>query len=316
MKAIFQTGYGSPDLFELREIEKPVIKDTEVLVKVHTASIAAGDIFVMRGDPGMVRLMAGMPKPKNYIPGNDMAGRVEAVGRKVTEFQKGDEVFGSGKGACAEFAAVSEKTLSHKPVNLSLEESAAVPTSGLTALQGLRNMGKVKAGQKVLINGASGGVGTYAVQIAKALGAEVTGVCSTRNLEMVRNLGADVVIDYTKSDFTKGDIRYDLILDQVANHSMAACRRTLTPQGKYIPNSGNKGMSLIFEALFLSLFIPQQGRGFLSTFKKGDLVALTQLIESGKVKPVIDKTFSLSETSKAFRYMDVDHASGKVLISI
>lgn len=316
MKAILQTGYGSPDFFELREVDKPLIKDNEVLLKVHAASLAAGDIYVMRGVPRMVRLMAGMPKPKNYIPGMDMAGRVEAVGKKVTEFQKGDEVFGSGKGACAEYACIKEKNLVHKPVTIPLEHAAALPTSGLSALQGLRNMGKVKPGQKVLINGASGGVGTFAVQIAKAFGAEVTGVCSTQNLNMVRTLGADAVIDYTQSDFTQGGPHYDLILDQVTNHSMSACRRTLAPQGKYIPNSGNSGLSLIFKAFFLSLFLPKQGRGYLSTFKKPDVMVLKELIESGKLKPVIDKSFSLNETSEAFRYMDVEHASGKVLISI
>lgn len=316
MKAIIQTGYGSPDLFELRVVDKPVIKDNEVLVRVHAASLHAGDIFILRGVPKMVRLIAGMPKPKNYIPGLDVSGWVEAVGKKVASFQKGDEVFGTGQGTCAEYVSIKELNLVHKPANIPLEQAAAIPTSALAALQGLRNIGKVKAGQKVLINGASGGVGTFAVQIAKAYGAEVTGVCSTRNLDMVRSIGADHVIDYTQSDFTQSGPHYDLILDQITNHSLTACRSTLTPQGKYIPNSGNSGLSHIIKALILSMFLPQQGRTYLSMPKHPDLLVLKELIESGKVKPVIDLTFPLSETSKAFRYMEEVHASGKVLISI
>jgi NADPH:quinone reductase-like Zn-dependent oxidoreductase len=245
-----------------------------------------------------------------------VSGWVEAVGKKVASFQKGDEVFGTGQGTCAEYVSIKELNLVHKPANISLEQAAAIPTSALAALQGLRNIGKVKLGQKVLINGASGGVGTFAVQIAKAYGAEVTGVCSTRNLDMVRSIGADHVIDYTQSDFTQSGPHYDLILDQITNHSLTACRSALTPQGKYIPNSGNSGLSHIIKALILSMFLPQQGRTYLSMPKHPDLLVLKELIESGKVKPVIDFTFPLSETAKAFRYMEEVHASGKVLISI
>lgn len=316
MKAIFQTGYGSPDLFELKEVDKPVIKDYEVLVKVRATALHAGDLFFMRGVPYMVRIAAGFPRPKNYIPGYDVAGQVEDVGKKVTQFKPGDVVFGSGQSTCAELVCVKEKNIISKPASLTFEEAAAIPTSALSALHGIRDIGKVQKGQKVLINGASGGVGTYAVQIAKALGAEVTGVCSTRNLDLVRSIGADHVIDYTKMDFTQGGQKYDLIIDQVANHSLSACRRVLSPQGMHIPNSGNSGLGYIIKALISSLIIRQQGRTYLSVPKKQDLVVLKDLVETGKVKPVIDNTYSLSETSEAFRYMEEVHASGKVVITV
>ena len=316
MKAIIQTGYGSPDLFELREIDKPVIKDKEILVKVHATALHAGDVYVMRGVPYMVRLFAGLPRPKSYVPGYDVAGQVEEVGKNVKQFQPGEDVFGAGQRTCAEYVCVKEEKLSHKPGNLSFSQAAAVPTSALSALHGLRDVGKVQAGQKVLINGATGGVGTYAVQIAKALGAEVTGVCSTRNLDLVRSIGADHTIDYTQTDFTQSGQLYDLILDQVANHSLSACRRRLTPQGIHIPNSGNSGMAYIINALISSLFLRQQARTYLSVPKKQDLVFLKELIESGKVKPVIDKTYPLSDTPKAFRYLEEVHARGKVVISV
>lgn len=316
MKAVLQTGYGSTDNFDLVEMEKPVFKDNEVLIKVQAASIHAGDIFVMRGIPYMVRLMAGVPRPKNYTPGIDLAGTVVAVGKKVSQFKAGDEVFGSGQSSFAEYAIAKEKNLVPRPENLTLEQAAAIPTSALAALQGIRDMGKVQEGQKVLINGASGGVGTYAVQIAKAFGAEVTGVCSTRNLDLVRSIGADHVIDYTRNDFTKEEQQYDLILDQITNHSMSACRSALTAEGKYIPNSGNSGLGHVIKAFIASLFIKKQERGFLSVTKKADLITLKELAESGKVTPVIDKTFPLSETREAYRYMEEIHASGKVVIKV
>jgi len=316
MKAIIQTGYGSPDYFELIETNKPKIKDHEVLVKVHAAALHAGDVYFMRGVPRMVRFVAGIPRPKKYIPGFDVAGTVEEVGKKVTEFQPGDEVFGSGQNTCAEYTCVKEKYLLLKPENLMLEHAAALPISAIAALQGLRDIGKMQQGHKVLINGASGGVGTFAVQIAKAYGAEVTGVCSTRNLDMVRSIGADNVIDYTRTDFTKSEQRYDLILDQVTNHSLSACRRALTPNGKFIPNSGNSGLGYIVKALIQSLFIRQQASTYFAVPKKQDLITLKELIESGKVKPVIDKVYPLSETSEAFRHLEEVHASGKVLISV
>ena len=316
MKAIFQTGYGSPDFFELKEVDKPAIKDYEVLIKVHAAALHAGDLFFMRGVPKMVRLAAGLSRPKNYIPGYDVAGQVEDVGKKVTQFQLGDEVFGSGQSTCAELVCVKEKNIISKPASLTFEEAAAIPTSALSALHGIRDIGKVQKGQKVLINGASGGVGTYAVQISKALGAEVTGVCSARNVDLVRSIGADHVIDYTQMDFTQSGQKYDLILDQVANHSLSACRRALTPQGMHIPNSGNSGLGYIIKALISSLFIGQQGRTYLSVPKKQDLVVLKDLVETGKVKPVIDRTYSLNKTTEAFRYMEEVHASGKVVITM
>jgi len=316
MQAIFQTGYSSPDFFELREIDIPVIKDNEVLVRVHATALHAGDIYFMRGIPFMVRFMAGYPRPKNYIPGYDVAGHVEAVGNKVTQFQPGDAVFGAGQRTCAEYVRVKEKNLVLKPGNLTLEQAAAIPTSALSALHGLRDVGKVQPRQKVLINGASGGVGTYAVQIGKALGAEVTGVCSSRNLDLVRSIGADHVIDYTQIDFTQSGQKYDLILDQVANHSLAACRRALTPQGIHIPNSGNSGMGYIIKALISSIFISQQGSTYLSVPKNPDLMVLKDMVETGKLRPVIDKTYPLSETPEAFRYLEEVHAKGKVVITM
>jgi NADPH:quinone reductase-like Zn-dependent oxidoreductase len=316
MKAIVQNEYGSPDVFELKEIDKPVVKDDDVLVRVHAAALHAGDYFAMRGVPYLVRMSAGWPKPKNYVPGYDVAGHVEAAGKSVEQFQPGDEVFGTCKGTCAEYVCAGENNFLPKPANLTLEQAAAVPTSALTALRGLRDAGKVRPGQKVLINGASGGVGTFAVQIAKAFGAEVTGVCSTRNVDMVRSIGADHVIDYTQDDFTQSGQRYDLILDQVANHSLSDCRRALTPQGTHIPNSGHSGTGYVVKALVLSLFVRQQGRPYIAIPNNEDLVVLNELIEAGKVTPVIDRTYPLSETPEAFRYLDEGHARGKVVITV
>ena len=316
MKAIVQNGYGSPDVLKLKEIDKPVVEENDVLVRVHAASLAAGDYFAMRGEPYLVRFSAGWPKPKDYVPGYDVAGQVEAVGEDVTQFQPGDEVYGDCQGTCAEYVCGAEDKFVLKPANLTFEQAAAVPTSAVAALRGLRDEGKVQPGQKVLINGASGGVGTFAVQIAKAFGAEVTGVCSTRNVDMVRSIGADHVIDYTQEDFTKGGPRYDLILDQVANHSFSDFRRALTPKGIYIPNSGHSGLGFIIKAFVLSLFVRQQGAPYIAIPKNQDLVDLKELIEAGKVTPVIDRTYPLSETPEAFRYLDGGHARGKVVINV
>jgi NADPH:quinone reductase-like Zn-dependent oxidoreductase len=316
VKVIVQKDYGSPEVFELTEIDRPVVKDDEVLVRVHAAALHAGDYFVMRGVPYVTRMSAGWPKPKNYIPGYDVSGRVEAVGKNVKQFQPGDEVFGTCKGACAEYVCTEEDKLVPKPVGLTFEQAAAVPTSALAALRGVRNAAKVKPGQKVLINGASGGVGTFAVQIAKAFGAEVTGVCSTRNVDLVRSIGADHVIDYTREDFTKGDQRYDVILDQVANHPLSDCRRALTPQGIHIPNSGHAGMGYIIKALVTSLFVRRQGSTYVSLPSNADLIFLKKLIEDGKVTPVIDRTYPLGETPEAFRYLNEGHARGKVVITV
>ena len=316
MKAIVQNGYGSPDFFELKEIDKPLVRDNEVLVQVHAAALHAGDVFFMRGVPYMVRLSAGFPKPRNYIPGYDVAGYVETVGKNVKQLKPGDEVIGASKNTCAEYVCAAAGRFVPRPTNLTLEHAAAVPTSPLSALHGLRNEGKLLPGQKVLINGASGGVGTFAVQIAKAFGAEVTGVCSTKNLDMVRSIGADHVIDYTQEDFTRGEKRYDLILDQVANHSLSDCRRVLTPKGMHIPNSGHSGFGYIIKAFVSSLFLRQQRHPYVSIPKNEDLVVLKELIESGKVTPVIDRTYPLSEISEAFRYLEEGHARGKVVIIV
>jgi len=234
----------------------------------------------------------------------------------VTRFRLGDEVYGSFPHTCADYAAVPEEKVERIPTNLPIEKAAAVPTSGIAALHGIRDAGKVRPGQKVLINGASGGVGTFAVQIAKAYGAEVTGVCSTRNLDLVRSIGADYVIDYTREDFTRGERRYDLILDQVANHSLSDCRRALTPRGIHVPNSGHGGMSYVLRALVVSMFVRRQGGAYMATPKPGDLVELTEWIEAGKVTPVIDRTYPLGEIGHAFRYLDEGHARGKVVIAV
>jgi len=316
MKAIVQNDYGSPNVLKLKDVDKPVIKENDVLVRVHAAALNAGDHFSMRGSPWLVRFTVGFPKPKDYILGWDMAGRVQAVGKNVTRFQPGDEVFASCSGTLAEYACAAEDKLAMKPTNLTFEQAAAVPTAAITALQGLRDAGKVQPGQKVLINGASGGVGTFAVQIAKAFGAEVTGVCSTRNVNMVRSIGADHVIDYTQEDFTQSGRRYDLILDNVANRSFSDLRRALTPQGIIIPNSGHGGMGYVFKAFLLSPFMRQLGSMYLASPNNKDMVVLKELIESGKVTPVIDRTYPLSDTPEAFRYLEEDHARGKVVITV
>ncbi len=288
-----------------------------MLVRVHAASLGAGDYFGMRGLPFPVRMVVGFPRPKkDYVVGLDLAGRVEAVGRNVTRFKPGDAVFGEGRGACAEYACAHERKLAHKPCNLTFEQVAALPTSALAALHALRDHGKVQPGQKVLINGASGGVGTFAVQIAKVLGADLTGVCSPGNVDTVRSIGADHVIDYTREDFTQGDARYDVILDNVASHSFADYRRVLEPGGTLIPSSGHAGMGYVFKAFLLSLFVRQQGRPLVSTPNPDDLSALTGMVESGRVAPVIDRTYPLSETAEAFRYLDQGHARGKVVIVV
>jgi NADPH:quinone reductase-like Zn-dependent oxidoreductase len=316
MKAIVQNEYGSADVLELKEIDKPAVQENDVLVRVRAAAVHAGDYFTMRGVPFLVRLVAGWPKPKNYVPGFDVAGQVEAVGQNVTRFRPGDEVFGACNGACAEYVCATQDKFVPKPANLTFEQAAAVPTSALAALHGLRDAGKVGPGHKVLINGASGGVGTFAVQIAKAFGAEVTGVCSTRNVDMVLSLGADHVIDYTQDDFTRSGPRYDLILDNVGNRSFSDLRRALTPQGTLIPNTGHAGMGYVLKAFVLSAFVRQQGSPFISTPNHEDLVILKELLESGKVRPVIDRTYPLSQTPAAMGYIGEGHARGKVVIVV
>ena len=315
MKAIVQNGYGSAEVLTLAEVDKPAVEDGEVLVRVRATSINAGDYFSMRGRPWLIRFSVGFPRPKNYILGWDAAGTVEEVGNGVTRLRPGDEVFGAAAAAFAEYACAPEGVLGPKPANLSFEQAAAVPTAALTALQGLRNTGEVR-GQKILVNGASGGVGTFVVQIAKVLGAEVTGVCSGKNADLVRSLGADHVVDYTRDDFTRGKERYDLIMDQVGTHSPSALRRVLTPAGRIQPNTGHGGMGYVFESLLLSLFTRRHGKLFVADSNRKDMIALKYLIEAGKVTPVIDRTYPLSDVPQALGYAEQGHVPGKVVIAV
>jgi len=322
MKAIVQDKFGSPDdVLELKEIDKPVVNEDEVLVRVHAASIHIGDSYGMRGVPYVMRPVFSLSRAKNRVPGTDIAGTVEAVGKSVTQLGAGDEVFGWCKGAFAEYVSVSEDALALKPANLTFEQAAAVGVSAFTALQALRDQGKVQPGHKVLITGASGGVGTFAAQIAKALGAEVTGVCSTRNVDMVRSIGADHVIDYTQEDFTKSAQRYDLILDNVGNHSLSDTRAALTPNGTLLANGAPVsgwigGLNHFATAFVLSLFVRQQGRPFVSMPNKEDLATLKELVEAGKVTPVIDRTYPLSQTPEAMAHVGEGHAQGKTIVTV
>jgi len=316
MKAIVQNAYGSPDVLELQEIDKPAVKESDVLVRVHAAGVNAGDYFSMSGSPWLVRTAVGFPRPKKYVLGWDVAGRVEAVGGQVTRLRPGDEVFGACKHTFAEYVSATEDRFAPKPAGLTFEQAAAVPTAAATALRGLRDAGKVRPGQKVLINGASGGVGTFAVQIAKALGAEVTGVCSTRNVDLVRSIGADHVVDYMQEDFTQSGQRYDLILDNVGSHSFSDFRRALTKKGRILPNTGHAGMGYVFKAYSLSVLLRRQAPMFTGTPRNADLIDLKDLIEAGKVTPVIDRTYPLNETPVALGYVGAMHARGKVVISV
>jgi NADPH:quinone reductase-like Zn-dependent oxidoreductase len=321
MKAAVYARFGPPEVLHIEEVEKPVPKDDEVLIKVSAASVNPLDSHLMRGKPYIARLFFGLRRPKNTRPGVDVAGRVEAVGGNVTRFKPGDEVFGSCRGAFAEYVCASESALVTKPDNVTFEQAAAVPVAAYTALQGLRSKGRTQAGQKVLVNGAAGGVGTFAVQIAKAFGADVTGVCSIGNLEMVRSIGADRVIDYTQENFTEGEQRYDLILDLVANHSLSAYGRILHPNGTYIRAGavGRKGMmgflSFPIKALVLSLLTGRRFVALLAKRSKEDLAIVRDLMEAGKVTPVIDRRYRLSEAPEAIRYLAGAHARGKVVIT-
>jgi NADPH:quinone reductase-like Zn-dependent oxidoreductase len=332
MKAIVYHEYGSPDVLELKDIEKPLVKDSEVLVRVQAASVNRLDWHLMRGSPYIARLRAGLRKPKDSVLGADVAGQVETVGEHVTKFRPGDEVFGSlfghGFGAFAEYVSVSDDLLELRPANVSFEQAAAVPVAALTALQGLRDHGRIEPGQKVLIIGASGGVGTFAVQIAKSFGAEVTGVCSTRNVDVVGSIGADHVIDYTQEDFTQSGRRYDLIFELAGSQSPSDIRRVLTSKGALvlIGHGGSEGRWIgpfgrLIRALVLSRFVNQRIASYTakpnysSGPNKGDLTTLKELIEAGKITPVIDRTYSLSETPEAIRYLEQGHARGKVVIT-
>ena len=329
MKATVYRKYGSPEVLKCEEIEKSVPKDNEVLIKVRAASVNPYDWHFMRGTPYFLRILAELRKPKDKQLGVDVAGQVETVGSNVTQFKPGDEVFGVSRGAFAEYACASESKLARKPENVTFEQAASVPIAGLTALEGLRRgglgeKGQIPPGQKVLINGAAGGVGTFAVQIAKSFGANVTGVCSTRNLGMVRSIGADHVIDYTQEDFTKREQRYDLILDCVANHSLSAFRHVLNPKGNYImvgaADAGGRWMigllARLIKALVLSWFVSQKLVMIGAKVNKEDLTILQELMRAGKVTPVIDRRYRLSEVPEAILYLEEGHARGKVVITI
>jgi NADPH:quinone reductase-like Zn-dependent oxidoreductase len=323
MKAIVQDEYGSPDVLELRDIDIPEIKDDEVLVRVHAAGVGRDVWHVMAGLPFPIRLAGyGLRAPNNPVIGSDVAGVVETVGKDVSRFRPGDEVFGIGKGSYAEYVCAREDKLAPKPVNLTFEQAAVVAIMGSTALQALREHGKVEPGHGVLIIGASGGVGTYAVQLAKAFGAHVTGVCSTAKVEMVRSIGADHVIDYTKEDFVDGDRRYDVILDIGGNSSLARLRRALAPEGTLVIVGGEGGgrwlggLERQLWATMLSPFVSQKLGTFVNKENYEDLLVLKELIESGKVTPVIDRTYPLAEVPEAIRYLEGGHAKGKVVITV
>jgi NADPH:quinone reductase-like Zn-dependent oxidoreductase len=326
MKAIAHDRYGAPqDVLELREVERPAVEAGRVLVRVRAASVNPADWHLIRGDPGIARLQWGLRAPKFTLPGCDLAGQVEEVGQGVTSFEPGDEVFGSsfmrGFGAFAEYASVPDDVLAAKPANLSFGDAAAVPAAGLTALQGLRDHGRVEPGHVVLIVGAAGGVGTFAVQIAKHLGADVTGVCSTTKVDMVRSLGADHVIDYTREDFTRGGRRYDLILQLAGTASPAECRRALTAQGKLLLSSGESSgrvigpLGRVIKARALAPFVSQTMLSFTLSPNRADLEAVRELIEAGEVSPVIDRSYSLADVPDAIAYLEEGHARGKVVIN-
>ena len=324
IKAIVHCEYGSPDVLKLEDVEKPAPNDNQLLVRVRAASVNPLDLTI-RG-PWLIRPLLGMRKPKDTRLGVDYAGTVEAVGKNVTQFKPGDEVFGGKDGAIAEYICVlGDRAVTSKPANTTFEQAASVPVAAITALQGLRDKGKIQAGQKVLVNGASGGVGTFAVQIAKSFGTEVTGVCSTRNVDLVRSIGADHVVDYTKEDFTKTDQRYDLIFDLVGNHSFSERRHILNPNGicvmAGIGGAGwHDGMGIRLagelDAYVRSRFVSQKFISYIAQFNKRDMMVLGDLLQSGKMTPVIDRTYKLNEAADALRYLEQGHARGKVVINL
>jgi NADPH:quinone reductase-like Zn-dependent oxidoreductase len=322
MKAAVYTSYGSPEVVHIAEVEKPVPKDDQVLIQVRAASVNPLDWRLMKGEPRALRIMPRLMKMPIGRPGVDVAGVVEAVGSKVTQFKPGDAVFGSCPAAIAEYACARESGVAKKPERVTFEQAASVNVAGLTALQGLRDKGKIQAGSNVLVNGAAGGVGTFAVQIAKSFGAHVTGVCSTRNVEMVRSIGADEVIDYTWHDFTANDQHYDLILDCIGNHAFSECRRVLSPKARFVMIGGPHDISITqlmaapIKALVLSAFVSQKAVPFIAKVNQGDLTFLAELMTSGKLTPVIDKTYPLSEAAAAIRHVEEGHARGKVVVTI
>jgi NADPH:quinone reductase-like Zn-dependent oxidoreductase len=321
MKAIVRDTYGTPDVLTLAEVEKPELPDDRVLVRVHAASLARGDWYTLKGIL-VARAATGLRKPKSRLMGADFAGTVEAVGREVTAFQPGDDVFGARSGALAEYVAARTTAVALKPAHVTFEEAAAVATSAITALQGLRDKGRLEPGQKVLINGASGGVGTFAVQIAKALGADVTAVCSTRNVELVRSLGADHVIDYTRDDFTQSGERFDLMLDNAGSRSWSEYKRVLKPHARVVLVGGQMGNRMlgplghVLKTKLAAMFGSRKAVFFVAKFNSADMQVLRELLEAGKVTPVVDRRYPLSEVADAFRYLGEGHAQGKVVISL
>lgn len=322
MKAVTQHRYGRPDVLQFEDVETPPIEDDQILVKVRAASINPYDWHMMTGTPWLVRLQNGFRRPKHPVQGADVAGTVEAVGAEVTEFAAGDEVFGFATGSFAEYAVSAERRLAAKPANVTFEEAASVPMAAVTALQGLRDTGRLRAGQRVLVNGASGGVGTFAVMIAKAMGAHVTAVCSTRNTKMVHSIGADEVIDYTQTDYTTGDAQYDLILDTVTTKSVRANRRVMNENGMWVQAGMKKKSSVIMLLLGLlklrlvSIGRSKKMRSMLSRPTKDDLVVLQKHLESGEIRPVIDRSYPLAETADAMRHQGEGHAQGKTVITV
>jgi NADPH:quinone reductase-like Zn-dependent oxidoreductase len=323
MKAAIYTQYGPPDVVvQITDVEKPVPKDNELLLRVHAAGVNPLDWRLMQGGPYLVRILLGLGKPKIKRPGVDVSGQVEAVGKNVTQFKPGDAVFGLCKGTFAEYACAPESAFVIKPDNITFEQAAAVPVAALTALQGLRDRGHIQPSQKVLINGAAGGVGTFAVQIAKSFGAQVTAVCSTRNVDMVRAIGADQVIDYAQEDFTNANERYDIIFDNVGNHSLSACRRLLNPKGTVLMVGDQTGRGILslltrlIAALVGSRFISQRFLVFIAKLNQQDLTTLCELMASGKVTPVLDRCYKLTDAAEALRYATEQHARGKVVITL
>ena len=319
MKAIVQSRYGSPDDLELREIDRPVVGADDVLVRVRAASITAADCHIVRGSPFFMRMATGLRRPKELVSGTDVAGEVEAVGTNVTELQPGDAVFGWCHGALAEYACARADHFVRKPASLTFEQASTIPEAGCTALQGLRDQGRVQAGQKVLIIGASGGVGTFAVQLAKAFGAEVTGVCSAGNVELVRSIGADHVIDYTREDVTRGQQRYDVILQLAGTQSPSVLRRVLTPMGTLVMSSGQgrfSGIDRIVKAFVASPFVRQRHAVWVAIPNHENLVTLKELIDAGKVTPIIDRSYPLRETPAAVGYVEAGHTRGRVAIAV
>ncbi len=316
MQAIVQNEYGEPSHLQLKELPAPSAGQGEVLVRVQYAAVHSGDYFVTKGEPYVARFWAGWPRPHDHIVGLDGAGTVEAVGAGVDGVRPGDAVFGEFKGSCAEYALARADRVATVPENLTLEQAAAMTTSALAALLGLRDAGRVKPGDTVLVNGASGGVGTFAIQIAKALGAEVTGVCSGRNVELVRSLGADSVVDYTTEDFTQGERRYDVILDNVGNRAFSELRRALTTTGRVVPNTGHAGIGYLIAASMRSMFVKQQAAPFVATPTPQGLADIVRLVEDSGLHPAIDRTYPLAEVPAALAYVGTGHARGKVVIAV